>query len=396
MVAIGDMVELKSVVDAADVVKDIPLASYVVWQAIQTKMTLISESDPHRWSGYQHVVVHELWPDLDNAIVRQIVVYLQDSKNVLPTGETGSGGQPSYRVSHEFNEKEPKKEEKMQKIAEVASATPATPLLTAKGDPRKKAPASKVRAGGKWENLTPDADGLYRCTTALGEGGCRYATERLNSFLSHQGKMVGRKHVDIEGFEGQCVYCTDFFSDPQRLAEHTTRIHRDKKVHYCRTCWVYYSESQQQHRLNKHVVAPALARIAAQEVQGPEPAGDRSTYATTNTDLWRKPGESKNQFIERVARTAPLPVPVPVRIPVATPEADHPSRPTFQTDSVSPPPHAFEKQEVSDAEKAIFTILEELHILRSENAALQEENARLKETEARYNKIRDTFMVDQG
>ncbi len=366
MVSIGDVVELKKVVSVGDVSRDIPLASYVVWQAIRNRMER-ADGDPQIWWGYQRTVINELWPNLGEDTLEKIVGYLRDSNNVVHTGSRAGSGEPRYMVSHEFMELDTKKPREIEvnmastkeKIATVAAAAAHHPLLTAKGTPRLKAPSSKVRPEGTWAELKPDDEGFYRCRDFIGERGCRFATKRLSSFTSHQGKLKGQ-HVDVEGFDGQCKFCDDLYPDPRRLADHVSRYHNENNTRFCPKCWDYYEGSPYTHRKVKHVAIPA-------------------------------------EGVKALAKSMPMPVDdvvfqEPVDTPVVGPYSDADARVTMETRKRLG--DLTVEADRMDAHAALTIILQELidlkgenGILSNENERLREENDRLLEQQAKFEKV---------
>ncbi len=365
MPAIGEIVELKAVIQTIDVERDIALASYVVWQAIQNRMSQISHPDPHMWTGFQRDVINELWPGLHENVMMRITAYLRDSKNVVVVGNNAESGEPTYKVSHEFEEldSQPKGIEvnaasTIEKIATVAAAPKPHPLgLTVRGLPRQKNSASKVNATGKWGNLTPNFKGFYVCKDVIGADGCRYATERLGSFLAHQGKLKG-KHPEVAGFDGQCQFCTDIYADPQRLSDHTSRFHHDIDVNYCRTCWNYYTETPKEHRAMHNRAAastPVVAETPTSEV----------VMVTDTLPPLTQPGHTR--WVTTAHKAA-------------------------ETKIVGDEGYA--ANEITDAHWFLTQILNENVKLREENAALRDQNAifladneRLAEQEAKFEKI---------
>ena len=390
-----DIVELKMVIVIDDVDKDIPLASYTVWQAIQSRMThaVGVDHDPHLWSGYQHDVINELWPGIHKQIMTEIITYLHNSKNVQAHKNNNNNRTPVYHVSHEFNELETELKEievnradTRERIAAVATATAklATPLgqseLTMVGHPRLKAASSKVCVGGKWEGLKPNRNGYYVCKEAIGTSvGCGYATKRLHSFLSHQGKLNKGKHSDIPGFVGDCKDCDDIYVDPRRFSDHVRRNHNKR---FCATCWEYYDGTTREHKKNKHTTTKIPAEIPAKLAES------LIVHSEAQAPIFRaEPDLAEPGFdymeADELALTEPEPEPEPAPAPTG--------HTRWATTAHKEAAH-------TDALAAINTILDENTDLRGEIAFMREEmehlrveNDRLREQEAKFQKISALF-----
>lgn len=260
MPKVGEIAEFKSVVTTNSVKNEIPMAAYVVWQAVRTRIQtvknakMLKDIEGDLWYGRKKDIIDELWPDLPSSSYTRLGVYLCGSKNMVCLVKGRSESTSTWWISRSFSE-----------VTESQARSVAADWWTAE-------PANFLN------KYVPDSDGVFRCPK------CSYSTERLTSFNPHMGKNARREHPnDVEGGI-QCRFCTDIMPTYTSIREHQRRYHTaDTGLAYCLKCKDYTSDDAAKHRgmHNAQKFHPANSSSTAEESKPAPETAVSSTQSTT-------------------------------------------------------------------------------------------------------------------
>lgn len=238
MPKLGEIAEIKTALSTDEVSSNVPMAAYVLWEAIHLRMKSAASSPTYEerskeiggkpgkvWEGSRRNLMQDLWPDLALHTMNRIGQYLTGSKN-MTTIERGRGGMESiWWISDEFN---------------TATEYKAKHTHADWSDPKPKSKSNRGQRG-RFSTLEPGADGYYRCEK------CTFATKTVRSFQPHIGKLGDREHPCTGSYH--CSYCPDILPTPEQMQAHHSRRHKDEHLNYCAKCVGYYEGSPYAHRV---------------------------------------------------------------------------------------------------------------------------------------------------
>lgn len=321
---LGEMAQIRKAITAEEVKNNIPMAAYVLWEAIHLRMrsdSTMKYEDRNKvmggipgkvWEGSRSMLIDAIWPDLETHTKTRIGAYLTGSKN-MATVVRGQGNTHSiWWISDEFRE-----------ITEYkAKYTKSNWYEDGQGKIKTYPSDNYVR--GKYVGLEPDSDGYYRCAK------CTFATKKLTSFQPHIGKLGDREHPNEGTFE--CRFCPDILPTADTMKQHHVRKHKDTGTNYCASCVAYYDDvAPLQHKRLYHSRAASVTETAKKLDQVEQVMDQQKAVEVQNDEVETPRGYAHVKVVE-----------------------------------------------VSDAEKAIQTVLDEISRLRVDNMDLRVENSKLR------------------
>lgn len=231
----ASLIKTRDTLPINQILEDVPLASWLVWQRIQEKIKKGPHApEPHtlagrpgwEWEGSRQRLITEVWPDLprpDYSVSPSVICeerraigqYLSGSKNMAPIISGSKDRMTLWWVSRTWND------------ADVATAT-------------------RDAVGNWWERkVTPEEAGetrapapvltLHRCDQ------CSYQTRSAGGLAVHKSKYrtLGRPHP---GGREICTVarCPEIRPDVESLVSHIRRDHPGVAFSTCRKCWTLF------------------------------------------------------------------------------------------------------------------------------------------------------------